>query len=333
VIVGVLDPILFEAPAGDAESVVAWLRDISEWATRIRDGPVVLVSPRDAEAAVLAQLFERRAQLEDSLRPGTLGFPDVVQAIEALRAQAMNRSLGGLAWNAVTTTPGHHVLVNSTGSDLDFPAACGDAAVQRRDAGAVVGVVAAARSWPDESPLLVEGEIALWEVDNELAEPDEGERFVREYVGVWVDEQDLHQQYLSAPAELLDHLAVAVRVAYHTAAGAPLSPEREFGISAGFASTLRAMNYDVVGNRGRLLTCLRAMAMIAACRAAEVSGLEAHFHKVKAAGGEPLRDSSGRRLYRGYLAQHSPNAHRLFWWEGAKPEFLGIAGHDDPPPL
>jgi hypothetical protein len=38
---------------------------------------------------------------------------------------------------------------------------------------------------------------------------------------------------------------------------------------------------------------------------------------------------------RGYLANKSPNAHRIFWWTGSEEpiEFVGIAGHDDPPPM
>jgi hypothetical protein len=102
-----------------------------------------------------------------------------------------------------------------------------------------------------------------------------------------------------------------------------------FSISSGFGATLAAMGYDDASMAGRAASCWRAMSFVASGRAGELASLKAHAHKKS---GKPWRDTEGRTLYRGALFM-GPNAHRLFWWSGEHPEFVGVAGHDDAPPL
>jgi hypothetical protein len=105
-----------------------------------------------------------------------------------------------------------------------------------------------------------------------------------------------------------------------------------YAISDTFVASLEAKTYG--SSPGRLAACFRAMAFIAAGRAGALTSLKAHAqHEKEGGGSRPLRDARGRTLYRGYLANNTPNAHRIVWWGGAKPEFVAVLGHDESPPI
>jgi hypothetical protein len=104
--------------------------------------------------------------------------------------------------------------------------------------------------------------------------------------------------------------------------------ELRFALAEGFVASLEQMHY--AADHGRARTCWRTMALIAAGKAGELSGLDAHaVRSTKGAAAEPVTDGGGRTLMRGSLAT-SANAHRLHWWSGDTPEFVSVAGHDDP---
>lgn len=106
-----------------------------------------------------------------------------------------------------------------------------------------------------------------------------------------------------------------------------------FDVSPKFVDSLRALGYGSTANAGRLSGCTRAAAFVASKRTMQLPSLKPHpFRKSIGGSSLPVRRSDGEILYRGWL-EDRPNAHRLYWWGGDKPELVGVASHDDKPPI
>lgn len=107
--------------------------------------------------------------------------------------------------------------------------------------------------------------------------------------------------------------------------------ERDLPITFGphFADSVKQMKY-AQGNR-RAGALLRAMAKIASGQAAELPGHRER--RGKGANNQALLADDGCVVERSYLAQKSPNAHRLFWVRRPVPHMLNIGGHDSKPML
>ncbi len=166
----------------------------------------------------------------------------------------------------------------------------------------------------------------------EVAEPEDDEGIVRELFVGCCSEVEIMKQLLQCTEELVRSPALGLTCYWLSEAGG-VHEDLEFKIGDRCVESMRGLGYDGPGQAARARGCLRAMAFVAAGRPDELRSLEAHpYHTAAGSGAPRFRDSAGRVLYRGWLFQ-GPDAHRLYWWGGECVEIVGVAGHDDPPPL
>ncbi|MEA2358222.1 MAG: hypothetical protein QOI62_1482 [Solirubrobacteraceae bacterium] len=259
-----------------------------------------------------------------------LGVEDLVRVLEAVRGRlAVDPLPAGhdVLLDAVDVTPNY--VPSELGADLRglFVEHLGLVGYRRLVDRLPAGVVTATSSWTGAGEIAVEAEIQMRSTPNEPDhEPRGDDRFLRELLFAWVAPKELFELLAEYPCSLMGHLAVGVRAIWQGGMGED-PRELSFRLGPRLGSSIDAMNYSREPRRAK--ACLRTMAMIAGGRQADVPG---HRERAGAGGNNRvITDNTGRTLHRSYLAQSSPNAHRLFWWDGPEPEFINVGGHDAAP--
>jgi hypothetical protein len=206
----------------------------------------------------------------------------------------------------------------------------GRAAVRRGDAGEDVGVLTRDSSWLQKGDTIeVEGAIALRQIGpGNVAEPAAKDAAVRELLQLWPDQRSVLSALAQQPSALMTHLTCGMH-AYLVGIMGEDDIELPMTFGPQFARSLDSLRYSRDKRRAGAL--LRVLAMIASGRACELAG---HRERVGAGASNPIVcDAEGYEVQRTYLAQNSPNAHRLFWVKRPVPHALNVGGHDARPML
>jgi hypothetical protein len=333
---GVLDPGLLFPPPNIGENVARWVEMITRWTGLIRDGPVRLATPPVLGTLAAQAWWSRRDQVLEELAASDspLEHFELVRLMEECRGRLVEHLYPEHELIVVAEASSTPAYVASEFSDdevammLDVIA---ETACVRSYTSEATCVVTRAESW-SESPvgsILVEASAA--EKFTAMADTVVEIGTVREFLTSCTSWEEICGWLMEHPETLVPYADLAVRAA-HVALASGDEAELTFDVADGFGATVQRLGYG--GQPGRARSCWRAMALVASGSQASTQSLQAHTHKTGSGGdAPPVTDSNGRQLWRGYLALNSPDAHRLFWWGGPRPEFLGVAGHDDPPPL
>jgi hypothetical protein len=196
-------------------------------------------------------------------------------------------------------------------------------------------VITVDSSWSQPAKhVVVSGTVALWDRGGDIEEPREDEREVVGSLSLWIKLDDLDALIEAKPHYFVDASDLAIAAFYRA-----LTPESDRGafplaveVGAQFTASLRRLSLDNPANAGRLRAVLRAAAFIGSGRA-DYPGLQAHQHHRSGPSGGAIERADGACLYRGAVANHTPNAARIFWWEGASRELVAVMGHDENPPI
>jgi hypothetical protein len=328
-----VDPVLLQPPAQDP---LTWLAELKSWQKLLDEGPFTASCPIELSQQALSLWYQHRETFTDlCTRTGCALTPDdFIRVLDPFRGRLADTAFPS-GVDALLDSPA--VEPSYCPAELDQPDLSlvvhhlAQAAARRHLEGKLTSVMTRPSSWEDDrTEAAVTAEMPLLSIDDD-DDPTVEERSIRELLPLWRTESRALNVLAEHCESLIDHPQLAVRAMFATLA-AEGTPTPGFSIGPNFSTSLHAMGYHHAS--GRATTCFRAMALIAAGRTAELSGLEAHPQRTGPNGNDPYRrDDAGRMLYRGYLANKSPGAHRLFWWSGEEPEFVGIAYHDDEPPL
>lgn len=333
----VLDPVLLLPPELADTPARDWVIQTREWTEIASAGSVVTMScPRTLHEKALGTWFEQREALIAGLAAEGSPFQhyELVIILEDLRGRLAPNALadhGEVALGSLEIQPAYVPTRLAADEVGVFEERLGELAMLSGETHSPAMALTEPSSWAGEpGKIQVRGEVALFvtgDVERDLV--DESSEFVEEVIGC-CSLSDVCNELLSHAGKLAEHPKMAVEAAARVR-GID-SSQLQFTIGDGFVGSVIRMNY--AREDGRARTCWRAMASIAAGRVAEVTALNAHPQRInEGPGAEPVTDVAGRTLMRGHLALGSPNAHRLYWWNGATPEFVGVAGHDDPPPI
>jgi hypothetical protein len=337
-----LDPAVLVGSGETNEEVRAWVTRLGRWSNFLREAPVrpLLAGPT---YLILAKSgsndFETIREMLVSAQ-SDLGPADVLQLLNTITRNT-ERLADGLSpseviFEAFTLDPEYCAELDRSEIEA-FRDDVAHLAASSSFARSQCGVVTHPSSWESlETAVRVVGQVALWAHPDweDAIEPSDG---IDADLPLWTDPEELDEIFCGDWSKLISHPDFAVRLAYRTCTlpgerGAhPLLPYR---LGQRFESSMMSLGYGTSGNSGRAHAVFHAIAMVASGRTTELQSLQAHLHRSGPSGSSPpVRRQNGDRLLRGYLALNSPNAHRLFWWEGDPVEFVGVAGHDSAPPL
>lgn len=313
-----------------------WILLVGAWADVLADAPARTTCPRSLHDAALEAWWSERDGVVDALkREGSpLTHQDLLQVLEQLSGRLVNEALPPneeVVFTRVATEPEYsHPRLGHQSGDIEHHLAA--VALCRRDRARPSSVITSSVSWNRScDTIAVEAEIGLLISQAIESEPSGDAALIRELLAGVTTISALYGFLNKHPCALCMYPRLAVVAAYVAELGGE-ARELAFEVGDAFCASLRCMNYE--RQPGRAATCWRTMAFVAAGRESELQSLQAHPHRQgTGAGARPVSDDVGRVLMRGYLAQKSPNAHRVFWWSGASPEFVGIGGHDSGPPV
>lgn len=324
------DPIVLRVP-GDFD---AWSGEVETWEALLDASPFSASWPQKAREAVYGH-WANYDWIVTALRnqDSALGYPDVIRLLELLVSRLDLDPLPA-GYDAIVDDPGCSPAYEPDVFDEDVHAAMtaflARVGLRRHLTGEPVGFVTQSESGTVEhAAVVIEGSIALLEEpDRDVDTPDVRAAALREHLRVLLSPRDVMEALAERPCALLAHLPFGVRV--HRVGAMGLEDE-DLQITLGphFLESIARMNYRRDERRARAL--LRVMALIASGQAAYVPG-----HRERAGSGPNNRivvDAEGFEVERTYLAQRSPNAHRLFWSRRPTPHFLNVGGHDAGPSL
>jgi hypothetical protein len=332
------DPVLLFPPTDRLDKVDDWVLSVSGWTELLGHGPVRGSCPEELQNLAYEKWWTRYDEMTAEL--GQVGSPyrvnDLLLVWEELRGRLDLRVLPAARdalFDHLAVQPAYVAPALGRDQREGFADHLGALALLRRDTRTAALVFTERASW-DGPPDAIEftGEIAIFADDlGHEAEPEGDAARVREFLVGCCTVSAAHEALVERPERLVHHPELAVRISWRVHTG-ETDEQLDFKVSEGFVDTLLAMSYDREESSAHAASCWRAMAFIAAGRAGDLSSLEAHPHRQGSGGAPPIRDHHGRTLYRGAVFM-GPNAHRLFWWSGDIPEFVGVAGHDDDPPI
>lgn len=335
-----LDPALL-APPGLDDNVDPrdWVLQTRAWTQLLTDAAVDVSCPSELNELALAAWWHRRDEIVSlvSHGGGPFAHADLLLVLEELRGRLAPSPLADGAdvlLANVSLAPDYvYGLFGQTEREL-FKEHLGELAYRRRQTTHAALVITTPASWSADPHIIeLQADVEMWETGETLGEADgDGDTGgLREDLTGCLAVADACRALLGHPGALLEHPRLALRAFAVATLGVDPAALR-FTVAEGFVASVRAMGYE--RDAGRARTCIRAMTLIASGRAGEITGLNAHAVHVGDDGtGPTLRDHRGRTLQRGYLARHSPDAHRLHWWNGETPEFVAVGGHDDPIPV
>lgn len=333
-----IDPTLLSPPQSSRHEIDAWIVQMADWTALLAEGPVAGCCPLAAHDEVQAAWWSRYEELESMLAGEHLPYrlSELMLMVNELTSRLVGSPLregDEIVFSEVVTSPTFLPAGLSQPVAAGFCELLAEIALLRRDYQTIGLVATAAAAWEsDPHNIHVAAEVAMLSRGaGHLMEPASEDAGVSEYLHGCCTVVDAHRALVRHPHRLIAHPELAVRLAWYFSGGDP--HELRLRVSRHFTATLKSLAYDNRCNAARAMSCWRAMGYVAAGRAADLASLEAHHHhEGSGGGGKAVRDRHGRALYRGWLFQ-GPDAHRLFWWGGETPEFLGVTGHDDPPPI
>ena len=331
---GSFDPALLLPPDGAVVTAGAWAIRMREWTDLVSRSGMAIACPSALHSQALAAWWDERDRVVAALAAegSPLGHHDLTILVEDLRGRLSPVTLddGTVALASTATTPDYIAPSFRPDQRVTYTEHLAELALARREAEDRAFVLTEERSWNSKAnSIQVCAEIGLYEKGNELVGLDDDESVLREQLDGCCAPVDIYRLLLSRPELLVETPRFAVEAFGRAVLGIESSDMR-FRIGDGFVASLYALSYDREG--GRAGTCWRAMSSVASGRLAEASGLNSHPVRQDAGGNaDPVTDTAGRTLMRGYLAQHSPSAHRLHWWGGPTPEFVSVNRHDELP--
>lgn len=332
------DPTLLSPPRSPRDEIDAWIVQMADWTELLAKGPIAGCCRTAAQDEVQAAWWSRYDELESMLASERLPYrmSDLMLMLSELQLRLADSPLvenDEVVFSEVATFPQFAPTGFSEQVADCFCELLAEIALLRRDYQRVGLVATTAAAWEsDPREIHVAADIALLlRGSGDVIEPASEDAAVSEYLHGCTAVGEAHELLVRHPHRLVTYPELAVRLVWSLLGGDP--EELRFRISDGFATSLQRLSYENQGSSGRAMGCWRAMAYVAAGRAAELASLQAHHHhEGSGGGGKAVRNRDGRALYRGWLFQ-GPDAHRLFWWGGDTPEFLGVTGHDNPPPI
>jgi hypothetical protein len=333
-----IDPVLLLSPAGRLAQVDEWILRVSALAELLADSPLSGSCPEYLQDLAQATWWAQYGEMGDELK--SLGSPftmnELLQVWEQLRGRLAGRALAddrSVLYSDLEVRPKYAPPIFAVAEHEAFVDHLGDLALLRRDDGEPGLVLTVEESWAAAMETIeVTGQIAvLADESGHEKEPTGEAASLRELLIGCTTIEAARQAIANHPWRLVHHPELAIQLAWTVHSGGDVN-DLDFRVADGFSETLVRMGYNTPAESAHVASCWRAMAYIAARRAGDLGSLEAHAHKKGGAGAPPVKDDEGRVLYRGAVFMGS-NAHRLFWWAGDVPEFVGVAGHDDKPPV
>ena len=311
-----------------------WVKQTSEWAKVAGHDCFAISCPQSLHEYALASWWEGRARLSAVLaqQDSPLVHQDLVLVVEELRGRlAPSAALADseALLTDVRLTPMYESAVLDTARRGEFETHLGEVAFASCRTDEIALVFTCAPSWgSDPCDIEVQVKVEMVRTADAVEEVNKQEQGLREHLIGCCEPSEVFKALMARAGELVRYPRLSVE-AYARSQGVDLG-ELRFALADGFVASLEQMHYAV--DHGRARTCWRTMALIAAGKTGELGGLDAHaVRRTKGPGADPITDGGGRTLMRGCLAT-SANAHRLHWWSGNTPEFVGVAGHDDPIP-
>lgn len=289
-------------------------------------------APRAAVSHLMAAFADWEA-ISNVLAAADLNLrPDeLLRVIDPLSGRLRQTPLteGEAAISEVALSP-HYIADVEPVIGLAWREHLGLLAVERQLTQRMIATLSRSSSWADEADHIEINaalEVVLnahGDVDERLAEGEELHEFASRHSDIDALLEHLGEQ----PAFLIRFPKFGVRTTWRSKLGGT-TPLPDFEISTNFVQSVVAMNY--MNEPRRAAACLRAMALIVADRRDAVAG---HPERRGAGANNPVvRDGRGYAVQRTYLAQHSPNAHRMFWIDAPTPHFLNVGGHEASPTL
>jgi hypothetical protein len=334
--VAAIDPVLLEPPEMTPDTPATdWVIGLKAWTDLVTAARISATCPPILHEAVLARWWNDRARLVDALSAegGPLTYHDLMVVFEELRGRLRSSPFPDgfeVALRDVVTEPDYVQASLVPAECEEFRLHLGELARHKAETHEVALVFTVRDSWSaDSTDITVDAGVELLLTPDTATEFDDDDGFREHLVGCDTV-SDAYGALLADAGILMATPALGVN-AFAVVALKLKPTSLKFTVAEQFAETALHMNYD--REHGRARTCLRTMALIAAGRTGEITGLNAHaVHRRDGGGAEHMTDAHGRTLMRGYLSQNSPDAHRLHWWNGETPEFVAVCGHDDPIP-
>jgi hypothetical protein len=290
-----VDPAVLLPPVG--ERAAGWVVQLAAWADLIADGPVRASCPRELQEQALGSWWHNHEMITAALRRcgSPLGHHDLVAIVEQLRGRLFHSPLEGsdeLLFADARVTPAYVADWLSPRQQDEFREHLAAIAFRREHEQSTGAVLTNEGSWScDSRDVEVDGEIELLARAGIEEEPRAEEAAVHGFLPRWHQIREAYLSFTDYPSLLTATPDIAVE-ATHVASLEGSRSDLSFTIASTFAPSLVAMGYDRLPGRAR--TCWRTMALIAAGRTAEVSGLEAHPHRGGSGGGQdPIRDEGG----------------------------------------
>jgi hypothetical protein len=326
----VIDPELLSLP----DDFLAWVEASERWEELLADSPLSASCPAECQKEIYT-LWSRHTHIAKALaeQECPLGVHDLLRVLEAIMGRLLSDPTPEdqqVLLDDLSCTPEYCPPDASAHRVKAMIEHLGGLAVQRARSQVDGGVITRESSWSHRSTnVAIEGIVVLQQMgEGPLEEPDPEDSPVRELLPLWRDPAEIMKVLASQPCKLMPYLKFGVRTYW---VGAMNEDCRDLLLTFGpdFANSIQHMNYANHG--GRAGTLLRVMAKIAAGQAADVVGHPER--KGAGASNEIVTDKDGYQVERSYLAQKSPNAHRLFWVKRNIPHMLNVGGHKSKPIL
>lgn len=318
----VVDPLLLRL--GRDENAAEWGARLDQISSLLDSSPLSGSCPKTLADAAMAHLFEE----EHKEHSGFLTVGDLIRVLHEITGRLSDDVVtpeGTAMIDDVALDPPYVALKANSEALSVFEAHLGSAAWAKATSEPLVIVLSPSSSWARvEEAIRVDGQVILQD------HPLYGERETDETVHAFlprVDSPDGILLHLSHhPCALLEHLQLGVRAVWCTKFGG--SPnDLSFEIGPDFADSLRRLDY--ARDQRYAGACLRTMALVGAGKAENVPG---HAERVGDGPNDAVQeDSRGFPIQRGYLAQKTSDAHRIWWARSPVPRFLGVGRHDDKP--
>jgi hypothetical protein len=325
-----IDPAELRLPR---ERIDIWLQRVADLGDLVAEDAIVGSTPLAAKHALLADLadWDAVSEMLDNARVG-IRPDELFRIIDPLtgRLAATPLQHGEAALSDITLSPSYRRPPSNGEVAQRWEEHLALLALERTLRGRPIAVLSGEKLWDTPCDRIeIEGTLDLLldgngDLDEQMSE---GER-VREFAKRLSCVNDLFTHLASEPCLLIEYPRFGASVIWRERLGCQqsLAP---FEIGPGLLASIRMMNY--LHEPRRATACLRAMALIAGGQRDVLSG---HAERDGAgAGNATLRDPEGHLVHRTYLAQNSPNAHRLFWVNAQPPRFLNVGGHDSRPAL
>lgn len=293
---------------------------MAEWAALIAERTMSASTPREAVAEAVQRWWREREAIGRDL--GAVGCPldhsDLIRVLDELLRLLLTTPLPdeyAVAMGDVRTNPRYAIEFTPEAVNEHL----GLAAERKRLLTGPVPVLTQLEHWSVAAAhILVEADLLR----------EQGPGSIREHLELLESPPGLLKLLADDPCALMENLPLGVRALWEGTYGEDPT-QLNFTLGPRMYESIEHMGYR--RNRRYATQLLRAMMLVAT---GQPAAIKAHAHRLGPGGNNPpVRDGSGRVLQRGALARNSPNAHRLFWWNGATPEFVCATGHDDDPLL